>query len=496
MIKQLILSIILALCVSSEMLAEENVLLSRAYWKANPTIAKVKMAIAEGNDPSALNENAFDAVVYALLEKTNEDVIKYLLSLEGNTIEKRTHDSRTYIFWAAYKGNVEIMKYLFNKGALINIRDSHGNTPIIFAAASGQTNINVYDLFEKQGAVLKDEVNEDGVNALFLVAPYLESDKALSYFISKGFNVKDKDPIGNTLFNYAAKKGDIHFLKLLIEKGIDPTVRNKYGGNAMLYASQGTRNHENTLETYQFLASLGVIINVVGDKGRNPLHAIAYNSDDISIFNYFIEKGVAVNLQDVGGDTPFMNAANSNKLSVVKFLSDFVEDINLKDKNGRSALAMAVNRNTIAVVQLLLKQGAAINTKDKNGNSLAFYLLNTFKKNESKVFESKLELLTKEGLSMNQTQNKGNTLLHITSQKNNLLLLKRLMKFKIPINSKNEEGYTALHIAAMKTDNALTLKYLLSQGANKTIKTEFEETVFDLASENELLQKQDLKFLQ
>jgi ankyrin repeat protein len=82
------------------------------------------------------------------------------------------------------------------------------------------------------------------------------------------------------------------------------------------------------------------------------------------------------------------------------------------------------------------------------------------------------------------------------NQKNNLLLLKRLMKFKIPINSKNEEGYTALHIAAMKTDNALTLKYLLSQGANKTIKTEFEETVFDLASENELLQKQDLKFLQ
>jgi ankyrin repeat protein len=193
-----------------------------------------------------------------------------------------------------------------------------------------------------------------------------------------------------------------------------------------------------------------------------------------------------------------MNAANSNDLKVVQFLSDYVKGFNAKDENGRSALAMAVNRNTIDVVDLLLKKGADIQTKDKKGNSLAYYLLNTFRTKDSKVFDTKLKLLQENGLSMNQTQQGGNTLVHLATQKNNLALLKRLVSFDIDVNARNDEGYTALHIAAMKAENDAILKYLLSLGADKTIKTEFDETVLDLASENELLQKQNIKlnFLQ
>jgi ankyrin repeat protein len=94
---------------------------------------------------------------------------------------------------------------------------------------------------------------------------------------------------------------------------------------------------------------------------------------------------------------------------------------------------------------------------------------------------------------MNQLQNGGNTLLHIATQENNLALLKRLAPLGIAINEKNMEGYTALHIAAMKAENDATLKYLLSIGADKAIKTQYNETVLDLASENELLQKKHVK---
>jgi ankyrin repeat protein len=495
---KLVLSVCLVLLFSSEILAQDNILLSREYWKVNPSVEQLKAAITNGNNPSELNSNAFDAVVYALLEQTNDAAIKYLLTLEGNGVKKRTHDNRTYIFWAAYKGNVSIMKHLFDNGAKIDITDSHGNTPVTFAAATGQKNIMVYDLFEKHGAILNKEKNEDGVNALLLIAPYLESEKELTYFTEKGFQLTDKDPKENTIFNHAAKGGNIEFLKLLIEKGVDPKAVNKEGGNAMLYASQGLRNSKNTLETYQFLENLGIAVNIVGDRGRNPLHSIAYKSDDLNIFSYFIKKGIDVNLQDNGGDTPFMNAASSNDLKVVQFLSEYVKDFNLKDENGRSALAMAVNRNTTDVVDFILKKGADIQAKDKEGNSVAYYLLNTFKVKDSKVFETKLQLLQENDLSMTQPQYNSNTLLHIATQKNNLALLKRLSSFDIDINAKNNEGYTALHIAAMKAKNDEILKYLVSQGANKTIKTEFNETAIDLASENELLQKQHIKlnFLQ
>ncbi|MEM7085152.1 MAG: ankyrin repeat domain-containing protein [Bacteroidota bacterium] len=493
-----IFSLLLVVFFSSELLAQENVLLSRDFWKANPTVSQVKKAIIDGNNPSELNRYAFDAVVYALLEQTNDDTVKYLLTLDGNDVEKRTHDSRTYLFWAAYKGNVNIMQHLFDKGAVIDIVDSHGNTPVTFAAATGQKNTAVYDLFEKNGALLLQEKNKDGVNAMLLIAPYLENEKELSYFIEKGFTLADKDPKGNNIFNYAAKNGNISFLKLLIEKGVNPNLTNKKGGNAILYASQGTRNSQNSLETYQFLENLGVKVNVIGDSGRNPLHSISYRNDNLDLYSYFIEKGVDVNLQDDGGDSPFMNAANRNDLKVVEFLSDYIKDFNVKDDDGRSALTMAVNRNTQEVVDFLLKKGSDIEVKDKEGNSLAFYLLNTFNPEDTKVFEAKLKLLQARGLSMKQRQNGGNTLLHLAAQKNNLALLKRIAAFDIDVNAKNTEGYTALHIAAMKATNDVILKYLLQQGADKTMKTDFDETVLDLASENELLQKQNLKlnFLQ
>ncbi|WP_034058400.1 ankyrin repeat domain-containing protein [Lacinutrix jangbogonensis] len=487
----------LTLFLSLESSAQNNVFLSRDYWKAHPSVSKVENDVKAGNDASELNANAFDAVVYALLEKADNKTIEFLLSQKGNSVNKKTHDSRTYIFWAAYKGNTKIMEHLFNKGAVINITDSHGNTPVTFAAATGQKNTAVYDLFEKNGAVLSEEKNEDGVNALLLIAPYLDNEKELDYFIGKGFNLKTKDPKGNNIFNYAAKNGNIEFLKLLIEKDVDSKITNKEGGNAILYASQGTRNSKNTLETYKFLENLGVKVNIVGDRGRNPLHAIAYSSDNLDLFSYFIEKGVAINIKDNGGDSPFMNAANSNNLKVVEFLSKYITDFNVKDKNGRSALAMAVNRNTLDVVGFLLKKGADIKTIDKEGNSLAYYLLNTFKAEKPKEFETKLKLLQDNGLVLNQIQNNGNTLLHIATQRNNLVLIKRLKPFGIAINTKNKEGYTALQIAAMKAQDALILKYLLTLGADKTIKTEFDETVFDLANENELLNKENknLNFL-
>ena len=485
-------------CALFNINAQDNLLLSRDYWKTNPSVLQVKKAITDGNDPKELNKHAFDAVVYALLEKTNDNTIKYLLSLEGNEVEKRTHDSRTYIFWAAYKGNISIMEYLFDKGALLNVEDSHGYSPVTFAAVTGQKDQRVYELFEKKGAVLIEEKHNSGANALLLVAPFLEGNDELDYFISKGFSLEDKDLKGNTIFNYTARRGNIPFLKTLIAKGVNPDITNSEGGNAILYASQGMRNWENTLATYQFLESLGLKINVVGDEGCNPLHEIAYKNENLEILSYFVNHNVDVNLQDDAGASPFMYAALGNNLEAVTFLSKYVKDINTKNKIGCSALALAVDENSAEVVDCILKKGGDVKTKDKKNNSLAYYLLNGFDSKEAEVFDAKLKLLEAQGLSMTQLQNGGNSLLHIAANKNDLDLLKRLEGYKIDINVKNNEGYTALHIAAMKAKNVDILKYLIEQGAQKGIKTEFEETALTLANENEQLQAHNtsLNFLQ
>ena len=93
---------------------------------------------------------------------------------------------------------------------------------------------------------------------------------------------------------------------------------------------------------------------------------------------------------------------------------------------------------------------------------------------------------------MNQIQKEGNTLIHLASQHNKLLVLESLAVYGIDIDKKNNEGYTALHLAAMKTQDDSVLKHLVTKGADKTIKNDFGETAFDLAAENELLQKNNV----
>src|SRR5690606_27344835 len=132
------------------------------------------------------------------------------ISKKGNDVNKLTHDGRTYIFWAAYKGNVELMEFLLKKGAKTTITDDKGSTILNFAASSGQQNTQVYDLLLKHGANLKKDLTHDGANALLLAAPY-DSDLALlNYFPSRGLDLNSVDSNRNGIFNYVAKTGNIN----------------------------------------------------------------------------------------------------------------------------------------------------------------------------------------------------------------------------------------------------------------------------------------------
>ena len=484
--KRYILQLLNFIFISSMFAQKPNIFHDRKFWKTNPSIKLIDEKSSQWNNISELNSNAFDAVVYAILENTDTKTIKHLLSKEGNGVNKKTHDGRTYIFWAAYKNNLELMEYLVSKDAKTNIIDDHGYTILNFAASTGQTNTKIYDYLIKMAANIKTDKNRKGANVLLLVAPYLENYSLVSYLLSQGASIKDKDNNGNGIFEYAAKGGNISLLKTLIDKGVQK------GENTMIFASQGLRRKKNTLQTYKFLESVGVKTNCVDKEGKNPLHAIAYNGKDLETYNYFISKGVNVNLTDNKGQTPFMNAANNNTLEIIKFLSKKVTNINLENKKGHSALTMAVKRNTKDVVQFLLDIGANIDTKDADGNTLSYYLMNTFKTSE---FEDKLSILEKNGLVINKLQYSKNTLLHIAAAQDNLALLKRLNSFNIDVNAENKDQLSALQIAAMETKSIKILEYLLSIGAHKNIKTAFNETIYDLASENELLKNSNINFL-
>lgn len=478
------LFIVAIIFLSLTIQAQNNTLLERSFWKTNPSIAVIEAEIKKGNDPTELNVNAFDPTVLAINEQASNDAVKYLLSIKGNEVNKITHDQRTYIFWAAYKGNIELMEYLISKGAKTNLHDDKGYSILNFAASTGQTNLKVYDLCIAKGINPKKDLDLEGANALLLAAPHDKDFILINYFISKGLSINSTDSNGNTAFNYAARVGNIDILKALIDKGV------KYTDNAMIIASQGARGTANKLELYQYLESLNINPDATGKNGENALHAIVRKEKQDNIINYFMSKGVNINKTDNDGNTPFMNAASANAdLEIIRLLADSVKDINQKNIKGTSALAMAVRNNSPEIVKFLIERGADIKTSDAGGDNLAAYLIQSYNPQKPGIFETKLKILQEKGFDFTVPQKNGNTLYHLAAAKNDLSLVKFLSSFNIDINRKNSEGMTALHKAILVAKDDVLLKYLLSIGAKKDIKTDLKETAYDLASENESLAK-------
>jgi ankyrin repeat protein len=487
-------ALVASLFVSAQ---QKNTLLEQSFWKTSPDVNTVQAEIAKGNSPSESNDRAFDPVVLAINNDAPNATIKFLLEQPGNGVNKSTHDNRIYLHWAAGKGNLEIIEYLIAKGSNINLEDSHSGFPITAAASSGQKNTAVYDAFFKAGIDPKKKY-QDGANLLLMAIPFDKNLAISNYFITKGMSLKDVDNDGNTAFNYAARTGNVTLLKTLLEKEV------KYTDNALIIAAQGSRRETNTLETYKYLVEdLKIKPTVASKTGETVLNFLANKPNQTEIINYFLTKGVDINKADNEGNTSLMVAASAKETAALEQLLPIVKNNNTQNLKGESALTIAVKSGTPSAVELLLNKGTDVKVTDKEGNNLGFYLIQSYRPQmgngseganaqKQDPFMAKIKLLQNKGLNLATPQKDGNTLYHLAITKNDLALLKKIADLNIDINAKNKDGLTALHKAAMISKDDVILKYLLSIGAKKDINTEFDESTYALAKENESLTKNNI----
>lgn len=476
--------IITALLLSGFFANAQNTLLNSDFWKNTPDLVSVKTEIAKGNNPTEANRGNHDVASIAINNNAPLETIIYLIEQPGNSISKNTHDGRIYLHWAANKGNAELVKYLLEKGSDINRTDDKGATPISFAASNGQTNTAVYDLLFKAGNDPKQKF-QNGTNLLLLSIAYDKYLKLANYFATKGLTINDTDDQGNTAFDYAAKTGDVSLLKTLVQKGVKPTKQ------ALIFASQGTRWSAATIETFKYLIEdIKINANTTGTKGENALHNLVRKKDQNEIITYLISKGANINHTDNDGNTVLMEAVKNQDVNVVKLVLDQVNNINHVNNKGTSALAQAVAFGMPETLSLLINKKANIQIVDKDGNNLAAYLVQSFqplREGQKNHFTEKLTIIKNAGVNFEALQHEGNSLYHLAVVKNDLNLLKQLESFNINLNTVNKEGITALHKAALVAKDDTVLKYLVNKGAKKDILTEFDESAYDLAKENETL---------
>jgi ankyrin repeat protein len=113
-----------------------------------------------------------------------------------------------------------------------------------------------------------------------------------------------KDPTGRPALHQAVALDHEDIVKLLLEKGCNPEVRNESehtghkGGTALLEAAFWGRPR-----IAEFLIERGANVNAKSDRRRVPLHEAA-RMNQMEIAQMLLKRGADINAKDNDGETP------------------------------------------------------------------------------------------------------------------------------------------------------------------------------------------------
>lgn len=229
----------------------------------------------------------------------NVEMLKLLMDKEGVPVDQKDVDGFTALCFAARDGSLDAVKFLLQRNADVAVRTKIGFSPLYLAAWNSHHAITYYllangasvtrDLYEWQRKNIRDKSSVQAndildnfeerrkqqevylrlADALFngnlsqadsiltatraninaelivedlplLCAPVVADNVAVvEWMLQRGANVNvASSTAGNTPLMFAAYKGSLPIVKLLLANGADKTVKNKAGRTAAFFARQ------------------------------------------------------------------------------------------------------------------------------------------------------------------------------------------------------------------------------------------------------------------
>ena len=225
-------------------------------------------------------------------------------------------------------------------------------------------------------------------------------------------------------------------VKLLMNRGADPTKANWYGSALHCAAEAGQ------CESIRFLLNSGMNVNLRDDFGRTPLHC-ATDQRHISAIELLLDMGADPNTRDHEGIMVLHEAAQiEDERLMRRLLGDERVDISATTVSGKTALHCAAGGGHAEIVRMLLDVGVGIDA----------------------------------------TFVGGYTALHLAAWWGREDVVRLLVEAGANVNAKSDEKTTARYFAAAAKHESIH-KLLLEHGAEKGV---FGYVVSDSESAGEL----------
>ena len=158
--------------------------------------------------------------------------------IKDDTDLNKQYDNITPINLAAARNDKEMVKFLAEKGADINLEDGYGYTPLIIAIKYRNIGLakNIIDLKPDLNAICS-ATGDTPLTYLVNANKYGGGADLCYYMIKNGADINKKNKEGNTPLMIAAASYNYGIVGVLVNMGADYNIKNKEGKTAIDIAS-------------------------------------------------------------------------------------------------------------------------------------------------------------------------------------------------------------------------------------------------------------------
>ncbi|MBV1696130.1 MAG: ankyrin repeat domain-containing protein [Hyphomicrobiales bacterium] len=198
--------------------------------------------------------------------------------------DEQSERQRRAMLEAAASGDVATIHRLVTAGGKVDVRDELGRTPLLLAVEAGQ--FSSFEALLKEGA----DINAQAQN---------------------------KD----TPWLLAGALGRTQMLRQMLPRGPDLTIRNRFGGNALIPACE--RAHVDTVRL--LLAESRIDVNHINNLGWTCLLEIVVLGDGgprhVEVTKLVLAAGADPNIADRKGVTPLAHARSRGQADIARLIA-------------------------------------------------------------------------------------------------------------------------------------------------------------------------------
>lgn len=405
-----------------------------------------------------LGVTGLHAAAWFGLEKTTRALLA-----QKKLVDVKDSDGFTPLVYASRFGNEAIIEILLQAGASISV----GDVALHIAAAHGhestvrlllQRGLKV-DVTSQLGGSRGLDLNLFGISR----SGYMPSEGAalafavagghegiVRLFLNLGADANMKDSWDRTPLMFACYHGSETIARLLIDHGALADEIDTQSETALVKAA---------LQGHAKLVTIILGQNVQVDKATHYTDEsalmVAAGKGHLEVVQLLLRGRANINFQDKHGSTALMNAIKTGKEDVAGYLIDNGANIRTKDDDGASALAHAAARGQMNMVRILLERVQDIESRSEALIYASYY---------TACHKEATELLLQSGASTSHTVD-GQTVLLNSTRTGTVLSIRTLLRHGSDIEFRGPKGRTALMQAA-EENRELIIAELIRHGAN------------------------------